>query len=100
VNAIEFGWTLWFVVGGAVVVVAASLLVAILLVARGIERDAGRALAAAVDVRARTQPIWLLGTALDLSREVRNRVEAIEEKAGALAGTVHGADGGARKEER
>lgn len=98
-DGIELGWTFWFAVGGAVTVVAAALLVAILLVARGIEKEAARALRAAERIRGNTQAIWTLGPALELTRRIRDLVEAVEAKAAALAGTVHEPGGSARKEE-
>lgn len=98
-DAIEFGWAFWFVVGGAVTVVAATLLIAILLVTRGIEREAERALDAARRIRENTKPIWLLDTARDVLMRVRDSVEAMEQKAKTLAGTVHDAGGSARREE-
>lgn len=53
-------WYLWLVIGGVIVVIAAALLVTILLTARGIEREAVRALRAVERIREATRPIWLL----------------------------------------
>jgi hypothetical protein len=53
-------WYLWLAVGGAIVIVAAALLVTIWLTARGIRREALRALRAVERIREATQPIWLL----------------------------------------
>jgi hypothetical protein len=66
-------WGLWWAVGGAVVLVAALLLIWILLAARGIEREARRALAAARQVEANTRPIWRLA-------DVREALEAVEAR--------------------
>lgn len=93
-------WGFWFAVGGAVVLIAATLLIAILLVARGIEKEADRALDAARRVQANTRAIWALGDARDSVRGIRDHVEAIEEKSELLARTVHGGGGGVRKGER
>lgn len=91
--------TFWFVVGGAVVAVAALLLIAIWWVARGIEKQAVRALAAAERIRDHTQPIWRLADTVDALEEVHRRVRSIAEKAETLAGAVHGEGGAVPREE-
>src|SRR5262249_7420874 len=53
-------WYVWLTIGGAIVVVAAVLLVTIWLTARGIEREALRALRAVERIRESTHPIWHL----------------------------------------
>lgn len=83
-------WGFWYAVGGAIVVVAAALLIAILLVARGIEKEAGRALAAGAAIRDRTDALFLLGGALEGLETLRDRSAAVEGKAALLARTVHG----------
>lgn len=88
-------WTFWYVVGGAVVLVAALLLIAILVVARGIAGEAERALAAARRIEANTGAIPALAGALDLLLDIHDRARGIADKTDALAGIVHGAPGGA-----
>ncbi len=85
------GWRFWFVVAGAVVAVAAALLIAILLTARGIEREAARALAAARRIEANTRVIPALEGALELVRAIGGHVASAENKTHALADAVHGA---------
>lgn len=92
-------WTLWYLVGGAVVAVAALLLIAILLVARGIEREAERALEAARRIQENTGPIPALSGALETLLAIHHRTGAIAEKTEALAGILHGEPGGARNRE-
>lgn len=74
-------WGLWMAVAGAVVLVAAALLVTIWLTARGILAHARRALAAAEQIRANTQPIWELQTTNEVAEGLLAAVEAIAEKA-------------------
>ena len=81
-------WAFWYAVGGAVVLVAALLLIAILLVARGIEKQASRALGAARRVEAATRPIWELDGALGTLEAIHHRGAAIREKTSALAGRI------------
>lgn len=77
-------WTMWMAVAGVIVLVAAGLLITIWLTARGIRTHAGRALAAAEEIRKNTQPIWALQTTNEAAGELLAAVEAIEEKASAL----------------
>lgn len=81
-------WGFWMVIAGAIVLVAAALLVTIWLAARGIRKHAGRALAAAEEIRANTQPIWELQTTNEAAAELLATVEAIEAKAALLAGAL------------
>jgi hypothetical protein len=53
-------WYLWLAIGGAIVLVAAALLGTIWLTARGIQREALRALRAVEKIEVATRPIWLL----------------------------------------
>lgn len=93
-------WGFWFTVGAVVVVVAAGLLITILLVARGIEKEARRALDAARRIEENTLPIWALGGARDTLKAIRSHVESVEGKAGILARTVHGTGGSTQEVER
>ena len=78
-------WTLGFALGAAVVLVVAALLIAILLVARNIERLAGQALGVAGEIEAATRPIWALGDANDLVEEIATAVRSIDAQVTALA---------------
>lgn len=83
-------WGFWYAVGAAVVVVAATLLIAILLVARSIAAHATRALEAARRIEENTKPIWALADALDTLVTIRRVAGSVAEKAGLLAGVLHG----------
>jgi len=78
------------------VAIAAILLIAILLVARGIEREAERALAAVGRIERNTRVLWNLGSACEAMSRIRWAAEGIAAKVEALAGAVHGEAG--RKE--
>ena len=90
-------WLFWYAVGGAIVLAAAILLIAILVVARGIEKEAGRALAAAREIEANTKVIWRLGEARDAVETIRDAAEAIAAKGEFLLSALHG-EAGARRE--
>jgi hypothetical protein len=77
-------------VGGAAVAIAAALLLTILWVARGIEREAARAREAARSIEANTGAILSLNDALETLETIRSRAEAIGEKTNALASVLHG----------
>lgn len=94
---IFLSWGFWFTVGGALVAVAATLLVTILLVARGIEEEASRALEACRKVEARTGAVWDLDGARNTLEDVRGHVDSLEWVTGRLAGAFHGEEGGARR---
>jgi hypothetical protein len=68
-------WILWWALGGAAVLLAAALLGWILVAARGIEREARRALAAARSVKERTGPFWSLSSAREALDTARDHVE-------------------------
>lgn len=86
-------WSFWYIVGGAVVLVAAALLITILLVARGIEKEAARALEACREINESTMPIWKLEDARERLEHIRDGALDIERKAEFLAGTLHGETG-------
>lgn len=90
-------WGFWYIVGGALVLVAAALLVTILLVARGIEKEAGRALRACRDIEENTNAILELEDARERLEQIRDGAIDIEEKAGLLARTLHGGEAGVPK---
>ena len=81
-------WILGFALGAAVVLVVAALLIAILLVARNIERLAGQALAIAGEIVAATRPVWVLGDANDIVEEIATAVRAIDAHVTTLADTL------------
>lgn len=91
---IFLSWGFWFAVGGALVAVAATLLVTILLAARGIEREATRALEACREVEANTRDVWELDGARDTLEEIRGHVDSLEAVTGELAGVLHGEEEG------
>ena len=78
-------WTLGFALGAAVVLVVAALLIAILLVARNIERLAGQALGVAGEIVAATRPVWVLGDANNIVEEITTAVRSIDAQVTALA---------------
>lgn len=88
-----FSWTFWYAVGGAIVLIAAVLLIAILVVARGIELEARRVLAAAARIEVQTRSIWQLADARELVERIRDAAERIADKVEGLAGAVHGETG-------
>lgn len=88
-------WTLWYVVGVAIVAIAAAVVITILIVARGIEKEAARALAAGARVKANTDAIFALGGALEGLEEVRDTAGRVEAKTAHLAAAVHQESAGA-----
>lgn len=79
---------IWFWLALAVVAVAALLLIWILLEARGIAKEAGRALAAAVGVEENTRALWAIPQLNQLLREGHDTLSAVVHKAGAVADAV------------
>ena len=91
-------WSFWYWVGGAIVAIAAILLIAILIVARSIAREAERALDAARRIQENTAPIPGLAGALEVLVDIHDVAGAVEAKTRLLAGVLHGEPGGARSE--
>jgi hypothetical protein len=83
-------WYLWLAIGGAIVLVAAGLLVTIWLTARGIEREALRALRAVERIGAATQPIWALDETNRLADELLAAARDLETHGGAIASALGG----------
>ncbi len=81
-------WRLWLGVAALVIVVAAALLITIWMTARGIYREAVRALRAAEKIRESTMPIWALATTNEVASDTLATVEQIEQKGGALAAAL------------
>lgn len=84
-------WGFWYLVGGAIVLLAATLLIAIIVVARGILREASRALSALETIEQNVQPIWDLATALERLESIHRVARSIADKVEMLAGAVVGA---------
>ena len=85
-------WCLWLAIGGAIVVVAGALLVTIWLTARGIEREALRALRAVERIGAATKPIWLLDETNRAADELLAAARDLETHGGAIASALGGTD--------
>ena len=83
-------WRIWMAVAAAVVLVAASLLMYIWLTARGILREAVRALTAVEAIQKNTQGIWALQATNDVAARIASTVEDIQKKGGALVGALEG----------
>ncbi|HUQ45342.1 MAG TPA: hypothetical protein VM033_01750 [Gemmatimonadaceae bacterium] len=81
-------WRMWMALAAAIIVVAAVLLIMIWRTARGIYAEALRALVAAEQIRASTNPIWALETTNDVAGTMLETVQRIEQKGGALAAAL------------
>ena len=81
-------WRMWMVVAVVIVLVAATLLIMIWRTARGIYREALRALAAAEKIRENTNPIWALKTTNEVAATMLATVQHIEANGGALAAAL------------
>lgn len=84
-------WYVWLVIGGAIVVVVAALLITIWITARGIEREALRALRAVERIGAGTRPIWRLDETNRLADELLGAARDLETHGSAIAATLGGA---------
>jgi len=85
-------WYLWLAIGGAIVVIAASLLVTIWLTARGIEREARRALVAVERIRTSTQPIWALDSTNHVADDLLAAARDLEAHGAMIASALGGPD--------
>ena len=85
-------WYLWLAIGGAIVVIAASLLVTIWLTARGIEREARRALVAVERIRTFTQPIWALDSTNQVADDLLAAARDLEAHGAMIASALGGPD--------
>lgn len=83
-------WRLWMAVAVVIVLVAAGLLVLIWMTARGIRREALRALAAVEAIHKNTDSIWALQATNDVASQIADTVEAIQAKGGALVTALGG----------
>ncbi len=79
---------LWMLVALVIVLVAATLLIVIWRTARGIHREAVRALSAAEKIRLNTMPIWALATTNEVATSMLQTVQHIEQNGGALAAAL------------
>lgn len=75
-------WTVGFVVGAVVVVIVVAVVVAIIATATRIRDQVHDIIAALVDARTNTAPLWTVETTrnvgsdvLDLARDARHRLE-------------------------
>ncbi|HYY13312.1 MAG TPA: hypothetical protein VE758_02650 [Chthoniobacterales bacterium] len=84
-------WSFGLIVGGVIVLVVAVLLIAILLVARNIRRLAGEALGVAGEIENATVPIWRIGGANEVVREIAVAARSIESRVKAIAAALQGA---------
>jgi hypothetical protein len=87
------GWTVGFLLGGLIVLAVAALLLAILMVARNIERLAGQALGVAGEIGTATKPIWSLADANDVVEDIAGTVRSIEAQVTAIADALEGERG-------
>lgn len=85
VPSLFVSWGFWYAVGAALVVVAALLLIGILLVARGIESEAERALAAGARIQENTRALWALAGARDKVAAIQRAVRSVTLKTAGLA---------------
>lgn len=83
-------WMLGFVLGGVVVLVVAAILIAILVVARKIEKLAATLLEVAGGIESGTQPIWALGTANDTMENIVYTVRSVDRHVNGIADTLEG----------
>ena len=81
-------WRMWMLLAAVIILVAAVLLIMIWRTARGIHAEALRALRAAEQIRASTQPIWALETTNDVAATMLATVQHIEQNGGALAAAL------------
>jgi HAMP domain-containing protein len=83
-------WYLWLIIGGAVVVVVAALLLTIWLTARGIQREALRALRAVERIREVTRPIWRLDETNRVADNLLAVARELETHGGGIATALGG----------
>jgi hypothetical protein len=81
-------WGFGFVIGGAIVLVVALLLIAILLVARNIRHLAAEALSAASEIESVTKPIWNIGAANGIIKEIAVAARSIELRVKSIAAAL------------
>jgi len=81
-------WGFGFIVGGAIVLVVAVLLIAILLVARNIRHLAAEALSVAGEIESATKPIWNIGAANGIIKEITITARSIESRVKTLAAAL------------
>jgi hypothetical protein len=72
-----------------VILIAAGLLIAILLVARSIEKGATAALGMVGEIRDNTKVIWALQDTNEVAAQLRDGASAILTNAGAIAQALH-----------
>lgn len=81
-------WGFGFIIGGAIVLVVALLLIAILLVARNIRHLATEALSVAGEIESATKPIWNIGAANGIIKEIAVAARSIESRVKSVAAAL------------
>lgn len=79
---------LWIILALVIVAAAAALLIWIIVEAKGIAKEAGRALNAAVIVEKNTVALWAIPQVNQLLKEGNETLERIVDKAGTVADVV------------
>ena len=79
-------WKWSLVGGGAVIVVVAVLLLAIIYVARSIDRHAGDVWVAGKNIAGNTVSIWMLETTNEVAGEILRVAQSIDASLKSLAG--------------
>lgn len=90
-------WIIGWVLGGAGVLITAVLLIAILVTAHGIDREAARALRALQTIETRTKAIWILGRTAKRFGAVRDYFEALRDQTARLRPGRAGESGGGER---
>lgn len=91
-------WIIGWALGGAAVVVAALLLLAIIAIAHGIQREANRALAALRRIDSNTHAIWTLGRTAKRFSAIHDCFEALEDRTARIAAAAGGERAGRRRQ--
>jgi hypothetical protein len=85
-------WYIGLAIAAVVVVIAAALLLAVLAVAKSIERGASAALGMVKQIREHTQVIWALQDTNKVAAQLHAGAESILAHAGQIAEALHEAD--------
>ncbi|MBI5033738.1 MAG: hypothetical protein HZB51_24740 [Chloroflexi bacterium] len=85
-------WYISLIVAAVVVVIAAALLIAVLSVAKNIERGAGVGLETVKRIRENTQIIWALQDTNQVALQLADGAMSILNHAGQIAQALHDAD--------
>ncbi len=85
-------WYIWLAIAAVIVVITAALLIAVLVVAKKIARNAGAALGLVKQTRENTQVLWALQDTNKVAAQLLGGADSILEHAGQIAQALHGAD--------